>query len=144
MTLLAVTVDDRPVAGPPRATAADWALLRRIVAEAVLLQDDAEELLIGLRRRPDPSEVARPCGRLKCRFAELRTELPEGADPELERFTAAVRQVLDHHLLMLHTSVGLLSAGQRNDRLDARLDDIDGLGNPARRLDALRRELPPG
>jgi hypothetical protein len=139
--VISVAVDDRPVFGTPRATAADWDALRRLVAEALLLQDSAEELIRSLRARPDPSEVARPGGRLKSRFFALLTALPDEGDPELVALAQAVRQVLDHHLLMLITSLDLLAAAQLREVLDHRLDDCTGLGDPARRLEALRLEL---
>lgn len=146
MTVLAVTIDDRPVLGPPRAAAGDWAALRRVLAEAVLLQDEAELLLRRLPERPDPSEVARPFGRLKGRFADLRTALPDPGDPELDGHVAVARQVLDHHLLLLHTAQQLLSGAQKCAALDERLDDAGGLGAPAERLEELRRvvSLPAG
>jgi hypothetical protein len=128
--------------GPPHATPPDaWAALRRTVAEAVILQDAAEDLLADLRLRPDPSELARPCGRLKGRFVELREALPLDGDPEVERYAGALRQVLDHHVLLLKTSLGLLAGAQRCEALDERLDDVDGLGAQGRRLEAIRADL---
>ncbi len=129
----------RPQPQPARAD--DWAALRRAVAEAVIHQDAAEELLADLRLRPDPADLARPCGRLKGRFVELREALPAGADPELARVTSALGQVLDHHVLLLKTSLGLLAGAQRCPALDERLDDVDGLGAQGRRLEAIRADL---
>ena len=107
----------------------------------MILQDAGEELLNGFRHRPDPADVAAPCGRLMTRFIELREDLPVSADPELTRCTFAVGQILDHHVLLLRTSLDLLAGAERSDLLDERLDDIDGLGPPARRLDAVREEI---
>src|SRR5690242_8105953 len=69
VTVVRVSVDDRACYAPPRPDPrAAWTTMRRIVAEAVILQDEAEDLLNSFRRRPDPSEVAEPCGRLRFRF----------------------------------------------------------------------------
>jgi hypothetical protein len=140
-TVLTLVLGDRPVPAATSASDAAWAALRRLLAEALILQDAAEELLLGLRARPDVAEVARPCGRLKGRFAELRDAMPCCGDPEMDRYTAALRQILDHHVLLLKTSLGFLAGEARSERLGERLDTIDGLGAPARRLEAIRAEI---
>src|ERR1700712_4693407 len=53
-----------------------WRRLRRILAEAVILQDAADESLGTFRDRPTLGDVAPPCGRLKGRFVELAEHLP--------------------------------------------------------------------
>jgi hypothetical protein len=120
---------------------ADWAALRLLLAEAVLLQDSAEELLERVRERPDPADLALPYSRLKRRFAELRETLPPSEDPQLDRYCMALREIFDHHELLLKMSFGLLAGAERCPALDARLDDHDGLGNPGRRLEAIRAEV---
>src|SRR3954447_14380973 len=141
LTVLAVTVDDRPSPPAAAATPSQWALLRRLVAEILILQDEAEELLMSLRDRPDPATVAVPCGRLKWRFVELREALPISDDPDVDRYRTALRQILDHHVLYLKTSMGFLAAEPRRPELSDRLDGIDGLGAPARRLERIRAEI---
>ena len=141
VTVLAVVTDDCPGPATTAASDAAWATLRRLVAEALILQDAAEELLINLRNRPDPADVARPCGRLNGRFVELREAMPSCGDPEMDRYTRALRQILDHHVLLLKTSLGFLAGEARSERLAERLDAIDGLGPPARRLEAIRAEI---
>jgi hypothetical protein len=126
---------------PCPARGADWASLRVLLAEAVILQDDAEELLERVHARPDPTELTAPYSRLKRRFAELRFTLTPCGDPELDGYREALRQIFDHHAMLLGTTLGLLGAAQRRPELDARLDDVDGLGNPARRLEAIRAEV---
>jgi hypothetical protein len=126
---------------PAEATAAAWASLRRLVAEALILQDDAEELLRSLRSRPDPADVARPCGRLNRRFVELREAMPSCGDPEMDRYTTALQQILDHHVLLLKTSLGFLAGEARCAVLGERLDTLDGLGAPAHRLEAIRAQI---
>jgi hypothetical protein len=131
-------IQDRPLGARPSSSEAAWAALRRTVAEALILQDAAEDLLVTLRDRPDPADAARSCGRLTRRFAELREELPWGRDPEIDLCTGALQQVLDHHILLLKTSLGFLAGAARSERLAERLDAVDGLGHPARRLEAIR------
>jgi len=118
-----------------------WRRLRRILAEAVILQDAADELLGTFRDRPALGEVAPPCGRLKGRFVELAEHLPTSDDPALAEYAAAVRSILDHHVYMLKTSVDLLVAGPASTRLSDQLDTIVGLGASARRLDAIRTDV---
>ena len=140
VTVLVVSVDE---VSAPDDSEAVWADLRRLIAEALILQDAAEELLLRLRERPDPSEIARPFGRLKGRFAELREALPYSDDADLQRFTAALRQVLDHHVLLLKTSQSLLAGAERSEVLADRLNDVAGLGAQGRRLEDIRAEILP-
>jgi hypothetical protein len=132
----------RSPACPPAAGEAEWAALRVLLAEAVILQDSAVELLERVRReRPDPADLATPYSRLKRRFAELRDALAPSDDPELDRYSDALRQIFDHHELLLKMSFQLLAGAERCPALDARLDCRDGLGNPGRRLEAIRLEV---
>jgi hypothetical protein len=98
----------------------------------------------GATREPSRYVVrsaARSCGRLTRRFAELREGLPSGFDPEIDLCTGALQQVLDHHILLLKTSLGFLAGAGRSERLAERLDAVDGLGHPARRLEAIRFDI---
>jgi hypothetical protein len=131
---------DCPLGAGPSNSEAAWSSLRRTVAEALILQDAAEDLLVAMRARPDPADAARACGRLTRRFAELREELPSG-DPEIDLYTGALQQVFDHHVLLLKTSLGFLAGAERSERLAERLDAVDGLGRPARRLEAIRFDI---
>ena len=72
---------------------------------------------------------------------QLREALPSGEDPEIDVCTGALEQVLDHHILTLKTSVGLLAGAARSERLAERLDAVDGLGSAARRLEAIRFDI---
>jgi hypothetical protein len=67
-----------------------WWRLRRIVAEALILQDAAEALLIDQRNL---GEVAPPAGRLMNRFIMLGQELPSYGDPATDRHTEALRRI---------------------------------------------------
>jgi hypothetical protein len=136
--VLSVARDDEPE--PPSAEAA-WGELRRIVAEAVIWQDKAEELLIDISHREPLAELAPRGGPLIRRFCELRMRLPESSDPELRRITEVVGPVLDHHALMLSSSLDMLAVDWRSERIVEELERITGLGAPARRLDRIREEL---
>ena len=76
--MLSVTRDDEP--GPPSSEEA-WRELRKIVAEAVIWQDKAEELLVDISQREPLAELAPRGGPLIRRFCELRTRLPVSNDP---------------------------------------------------------------
>jgi hypothetical protein len=132
----------RRITIPPEPVRIDeWPVLRRMLAEAILLQDQAEDLLARFREeRPDPAAVAPACGRIRCRLAQMRLELASFTDPDVRRYAASLRPIFDHHGLLLDTSIGLL-AGSANQALAERLNDIDGLGAPARKLEALRLEV---
>jgi hypothetical protein len=118
-----------------------WRRLRRVLAEAVILQDAADELLETFRDRPALGEVAPPCGRLKGRFVELAEHLPASDDPVIAEYAAVVRSILGNHVYMLKSSVDLLVAGSASARVAEELDEIVGLGAPARRLDAIRTDV---
>jgi hypothetical protein len=136
-----VVADDLGAAHHEAARAAAWSALRRIVAEALILQDAAEERLIELRDERDLGAVAPPCGDLIGRFVALREALPSCGDAAMDGHTATLRTILDHHVLMLDSALALLAAEWRSERLGEQLDRIDGLGAPARRLEIVRAEI---
>ena len=49
--------------------------------------------------------------------------------------------VLDHHALMLSSSLDMLAVDWRSERIVEELERITGLGAPAQRLDRIREEL---
>jgi hypothetical protein len=130
-------VDD---AHPRADDAAAREALRRIVDEAVMLQDLTEDILEGVRQRRSLSELARPGGALVSRFVSLRAATPEPADPTLRDMARTLRETLEHHALMLSCSLELLG-DLRPERVREQIDKIDGLGAPARRLRNLQDEL---
>ena len=136
--MLSVARDDEPAPPPPQDL---WRELNRIVAEAVIWQDKAEELLVDISHREPLAELAPRGGPLIRRFCELKRRLPESDDPEIRRFTDVLGPVLDHHALMLSSSLDMLAVDWRSERIVAELERIDGLGAPAQRLDRLREEL---
>jgi hypothetical protein len=117
------------------------AALRRIVAEAVIWQDAAEELLVDVRAREPLAIVAPRGGELVSRFVALSRTLPDPRDADLRRQVDLVRSVLEHHAMLLSTSIDLLSVDWRSERVVEQLERIDGLGQPAQWLEAVRAEL---
>jgi hypothetical protein len=123
------------------ARARELALLRRIAAEAVILQDAAEELLRDIRAREPLGDLAPRGGRLTSRFLALAAALPSSTDPFVHAHATRLHEVLDHHALMLSASLDLLAVCWRSERLEDEVDRIDGLGRPARWLEDIRFEL---
>jgi len=119
----------------------DLALLRRIAAEAVIVQDDVEHLLDEIRDRCPLAELAPRGGRLTSHLVELAERLPESRNPRVRAYTRRLREILDHHALMLSASLKLFAVSWRSDNLEAEVDRIDGLGPPAQWLEDLRAEL---
>jgi len=118
-----------------------WHELRTIVAEAVIWQDAANELLAAISRREPLAELAPRGGPLVRRFCELRARLPESDDPDLRRVTDVLGPVLDHHALMLSASLDMLAVDWRSERIVEELERITGLGAPAERLEGIYAEL---
>ena len=121
-----------------------WRELRAIVAEAVIWQDAATEVLIAISRREPLAELAPRGGPLVRKFCQLRDRLPESDDPELRRITDVLGPVLHHHALMLSSALDMLAVDWRSERLVEELERIDGLGPPAERLELIRAELVAG
>lgn len=136
--VLSVTRDDEP---PPPLPEQAWRELHAIVAEAVIWQDAAEELLRAISRREPLAELAPRGGPLIRRFCELRARLPESHDPDIRRITGVLGPVLDHHALMLSSSLDMLAVDWRSERIVEELERIEGLGAPAARLEGIRAEL---
>jgi len=129
----------RPAAALDRLAAE--AVLRCIVAEAVIWQDAAEDVLIDIRDRRPLADVAPRGGPLVSRFVSLALRLPESDDPAILRYTSELRAVFDHHAYMIDSCMQMLAVDWRSERIVEQLERIDGLGSPALRLEALRAEL---
>jgi hypothetical protein len=129
----------RPAAALDRSAAE--AVLRRLVAEAVIWQDAAEDVLIDIRDRRPLADVAPRGGPLVSRFVSLAQRLPESDDPAILRYTSELRAVFDHHAYMIDSCMQMLAVDWRSERIVEQLERIDGLGSPALRLEALRAEL---
>lgn len=143
VSVLAVEVDDDGRGHAERAAAQEraWRELRMIVAEAVIWQDAAEEVLLAISRREPLAELAPRGGPLVRRFCELRARLPESDDVELRRITEVLGPVLDHHALMLSSALDMLAVDWRSERLVEELERINGLGAPAERLEGIYATL---
>jgi hypothetical protein len=136
--VLSVARDEEPA---PQTSEEAWLELRKIVAEAVIWQDKAEELLVDIRHREPLAEMAPRGGPLIRRFCALKQRLPESNDPAIRRYTDVLGPVFDHHALMLNSSLDMLAVDWRSERIVAELERIEGLGAPAQRLDRIRAEL---
>jgi hypothetical protein len=130
---------------PDEATRAEAAArLLRIVAEAVVLQDKAAELMDRIRDREPLADLAPRGGPLATRFFELRRLLPPPADLQMARQCAAVSVVLDHHGMLITMALQMLSMDWSSPAIVDQLERLDGLGAPAQRLDAVYAELAAG
>jgi hypothetical protein len=142
VTAVVVLVEDEAdEARRAAARVAAWKLLRRIVAEAVIRQDEAEDLLADIRDREPLAALAPRGGQLVSRFVALRNDLPDFDDAALRRHVSVLEKVFDHHALMLTSSLDLLAVDWRSERMVEELEKIDGLGAPAQWLEAVRAEL---
>jgi hypothetical protein len=116
--------------------------MRRIAAEAVILQDEAEAVVRGARAREGLGFLAPRGGPLVRRFFVLRDSLPKTcespADEELRRQLDAI---LHHHALAVWVAMDLLACEWRSERIADQLDALDGLGEPAVQLDQLYAAL---
>ena len=122
--------------GEPRAA------MRRIAAEAVILQDQAEEVIRGARAREGLGFLAPRGGPLVRRFFSLRESLPRACDdPADEDRRRRLDAILHHHALAVSVAMDLLAYEWRSERIASQLDALDGLGNPAVQLDQLYAEL---
>jgi hypothetical protein len=104
------------------------------------LQCLADDILAGVRERRSLAELAPPGGALVSRFVVLRAAVPEPADPGLRAVARTLREILDHHAVMLSWSLDLLG-DLRPERVSDQIDRIAGFGAPARRLAALQDQL---
>jgi hypothetical protein len=114
------------------------AAMRRIAAEAVILQDEAEAVLRGARARQGLGFLAPRGGPLVRRFFWLRDRLPKVChDPEDEELRRKLDAILHHHALAVWVALDLLAYEWRSERIAHQLDALDGLGEPATQLDQL-------
>ena len=121
------------------------ALLLRVAAEAVILQDQADEVLHRIRAHAPLGETARPTGTLVRRFFRLRAELPEHfEDPDDESLRADLSVILHHHAELLSMASQLSAYEWRSERLRAQVESLEGTGLPGQRLDRLWRDLADG
>ncbi|HET9649136.1 MAG TPA: hypothetical protein VFP34_13040 [Microlunatus sp.] len=117
-------------------------ILRKITAEALILQDEAEEVLMAIARNTPLGLVAPRAGPLTRRFFALADALPAGcADPTCERMCSSLRTIFNHHAMQLATALDFLAVAGRSDRAAEQLTRIGGLGEPGRVLENHYRQL---
>ncbi len=118
------------------------AAMRRVAAEAVILQDEAEAVIRGARAREGLGFLAPRGGPLVRRFFGLRDLLPPTCDdPGDEERRRQLDAILHHHALAVWVAMDLLAYEWRSERIACQLDALDGLGTPAVQLDQLYAEL---
>jgi hypothetical protein len=118
------------------------AAMRRIAAEAVILQDEAEAVVRGARAREGLGFLAPRGGPLVRRFFGLRDQLPKACDdPADEELRRQLDAILHHHALAVWVALDLLACEWRSERIARQLDALDGLGEPAIHLDQLYADL---
>jgi hypothetical protein len=116
--------------------------MRRIAAEALILQDEAEAVVRGARAREGLGFLAPRGGPLVRRFFGLRDLLPKSCqDPAEEEVRRQLDAILHHHALAVRVALDLLAYEWRSEKIGRQLDALDGLGEPAAHLDQLYAEL---
>ncbi len=117
-------------------------LLRRIAAEALILQDDAESVLAGIAHGDQLGVAAPRSGPLIRRFFALSDELPGVcSEPRQQQLSEALRTILIHHAMQLSTALDFLAVSWRSERLAQHVGRLSGLGKPAVLLEDYYREL---
>ena len=116
--------------------------LLRVAAEALILQDEADAVLAGVRSRQHMGVLAPRAGPLVRRFFAMRDLLPQRyADSDAERLRAVLDSILHHHALLLSMALDLLAYEWRSQRIAEQVDAIDGMGAPGGWLEDLYAEL---
>ena len=118
------------------------AVLRRVAAEAVILQDQAESVLADISSHGHLGLIAPRGGPLVRRFFALRDSLPRRCtDPDDERLRHILDVALHSHALLVSMAMDLLAYEWRSTRLSEIVSRIDGLGPAGPALDAAYHEL---
>jgi hypothetical protein len=118
------------------------AAMRRVAAEAVILQDEAEAVVRGAQAREGLGFLAPRGGPLVRRFFDLRDLLPRTCpDPADEELRRQLDAILHHHALAVWVALDLLACEWRSDKIGRQLDALNGLGEPAVHLEQLYAEL---
>ena len=134
-----------PSPAPAEERAEQRAALRRIAAEAVILQDEAESVIAGIRARQSLGHLAPRAGPVVRRFFALRDRLPPRCDdPDDEQVRAFLDVTFHHHAMALATALEFCAVEWRSPEIARQVDAMDGLGAPARRLDEVYASLVAG
>jgi hypothetical protein len=122
--------------------AAERAQLLRIVAEALILQDEAEDVLAAVARHEHLGIVAKRGGPVGRRFLTLQEQLPiRCVDPRLDRLRVTLHTILYHHAMQVATALEFLAVAGRSEQLTRQVSHWGNLGTPARQLEEVYREL---
>ena len=121
----------RPVAGveSPRER------LRRIVREALDLQDQAAGLIAAISRDQPLRDLPSRGGPVISRFEELRRELPAKNDTAIGRLAAVLDSVLEHHARLVTRAVDTLTANRRSPAMRDELHRLEDMGHMAELLE---------
>jgi len=126
----------------PTAEAEPAALMLRIAAEALILQDEAESVLAGIAHGDQLGVAAPRGGPLIRRFFALADQLPTRCkDPRQRHLSESMRTIFTHHAMQLSTALDFLAVSWRSERLAQQVRRIGGLGEPAALLEDFYREL---
>jgi hypothetical protein len=132
-----VFLDLEPLAPPDTAPA-----LRRIAAETLILQDEAEGVLRDIRARHGLGYIAPRAGPLVRRFFALRDLLPtQPSSPAQSRIRDEMAVILHHHAMALSVAMDFLANEWRSAALADQVDALTDLGPPARRIEEIYRLL---
>ena len=116
--------------------------LLRIAAEALIRQDEADDVLRSIRDRVPLGHVAPRGGPLVLRFFELRDLLPEHCDdPEQERLRGMLSVILHNHAMLVSTAMDLAACEWRSERIARQIDTLDGVGATGKALDEIYHRL---
>jgi hypothetical protein len=127
---------------PPQPTPDPSAILLRIAAQGVLLQDEAEAVLVAVSHHEHLGIVAPRGGPLVQRFFSLRDQLPSRcADPQLNRLRAVLDTIFYHHAMQVATALDFLALDGGSELLSRQVSGFTGLGAPAELLEEVYREL---
>lgn len=121
--------------------------MRRIAAEALILQDEAEAVLAAIARGEHLGYVAPRAGPLVRRFFALSDQVPKSSDCPAaadRRVSDLLRTILTHHAMQVATALDFLAVAWRSEWSADQLSRITGLGEPAQLLEQIYRELVAG
>jgi hypothetical protein len=139
-----VVLDDLEVGATPPATQPPdpEPALRRIAAETVILQDEAEQVLRDIRARQGLGYIAPRAGPLVRRFFALRDQLPtQPSTLAQSRIRDEMAVILHHHAMALSVAMDFLANEWRSAALADQVDALTDLGPPARRFEEIYRLL---
>jgi hypothetical protein len=124
----------------------DLAVLARIAAEALILQDEAEAVLAAVSRREHLGIVAPRGGPLVYRFFALRDWLRDERSAgrsqlQVTRLADMLDTILYHHAMQVATALDFLVVEWRSPEMAQQVAAINGLGAPAELLEVVYHDL---